>query len=444
LRWRARAARAGARCPPRGRAPGLGFCPAGAERGPAAAVIARGGARGAARAAAAAGGRRGRCARPATAPRRARAAHTACCARGGARGRPRGEPPRARNPFRPPRAHAPLPSFSPVAYAPKEGSNPTLKFVADLAAGGVAGGISKTAVAPIERVKLLLQTQACREGWTSVWRVVWRRVAAAGLRARRPPRRFPGALAPTPSRLLLSGLQPPHQVGRDPALHRHRQLLQARRGRAGRGVLLARQPGQRRALLPDAGLQLCVQRHDQKHVPPLQPAHRLLALLRDQHGVGRPRGRGVAPDRLPPGLCAHAPRRRPGLQQDARVHGADRLPLQDGQTGRPRRSLPRVWRVGAGHHRVPGGVLWAVRHGQGRAVQGREGRGWVGWDGWRRPVGRQTTLAPLASLAHTPHPPPPSPPLRLPTSWPSGRSPRRSPPPRASRPTRSTPCAAAS
>lgn len=33
------------------------------------------------------------------------------------------------------------------------------KFSADLAAGGVAGGISKTIVAPIERVKLLLQTQ---------------------------------------------------------------------------------------------------------------------------------------------------------------------------------------------------------------------------------------------------------------------------------------------
>lgn len=34
-----------------------------------------------------------------------------------------------------------------------------LKFFADLAAGGTAGGLSKTVVAPIERVKLLLQTQ---------------------------------------------------------------------------------------------------------------------------------------------------------------------------------------------------------------------------------------------------------------------------------------------
>jgi solute carrier family 25 (mitochondrial adenine nucleotide translocator), member 4/5/6/31 len=41
----------------------------------------------------------------------------------------------------------------------KPATNPAIKFLADLLAGGVAGGISKTAVAPIERVKLLLQTQ---------------------------------------------------------------------------------------------------------------------------------------------------------------------------------------------------------------------------------------------------------------------------------------------
>ncbi len=33
------------------------------------------------------------------------------------------------------------------------------KFLSDLAAGGIAGGISKTIVAPIERVKILLQVQ---------------------------------------------------------------------------------------------------------------------------------------------------------------------------------------------------------------------------------------------------------------------------------------------
>lgn len=46
-----------------------------------------------------------------------------------------------------------------VAAAPKEKEFNAKKFFADLAAGGTAGGISKTLVAPIERVKLLLQTQ---------------------------------------------------------------------------------------------------------------------------------------------------------------------------------------------------------------------------------------------------------------------------------------------
>ncbi|KAA8493919.1 ADP,ATP carrier protein [Porphyridium purpureum] len=47
------------------------------------------------------------------------------------------------------------------AAAPAEEKKPfnTTKFLMDLAAGGTAGGISKTLVAPIERVKLLLQTQ---------------------------------------------------------------------------------------------------------------------------------------------------------------------------------------------------------------------------------------------------------------------------------------------
>jgi len=38
-------------------------------------------------------------------------------------------------------------------------SKGVVSFLTDLAAGGVAGGVSKTIVAPIERVKLLLQTQ---------------------------------------------------------------------------------------------------------------------------------------------------------------------------------------------------------------------------------------------------------------------------------------------
>jgi len=45
------------------------------------------------------------------------------------------------------------------AAAPHRKKDPVLSFFIDLAAGGTAGGISKTIVAPIERVKLLLQVQ---------------------------------------------------------------------------------------------------------------------------------------------------------------------------------------------------------------------------------------------------------------------------------------------
>eukprot|EP00170_Pyropia_yezoensis_P000456 contig_2436_g457 len=69
-----------------------------------------------------------------------------------------------------PRMAAPAPNCSTVATparmgivaaaaAEKKEFN-AVKFFADLAAGGTAGGISKTIVAPIERVKLLLQTQS--------------------------------------------------------------------------------------------------------------------------------------------------------------------------------------------------------------------------------------------------------------------------------------------
>jgi hypothetical protein len=46
-----------------------------------------------------------------------------------------------------------------VAEVKKPETSPAFRFFADLMAGGVAGAVSKTAVAPIERVKLLLQTQ---------------------------------------------------------------------------------------------------------------------------------------------------------------------------------------------------------------------------------------------------------------------------------------------
>ena len=45
-----------------------------------------------------------------------------------------------------------------IAWRREQKADP-MAFVKDLLAGGTAGAISKTAVAPIERVKLLLQTQ---------------------------------------------------------------------------------------------------------------------------------------------------------------------------------------------------------------------------------------------------------------------------------------------
>ena len=56
------------------------------------------------------------------------------------------------------RSHAAL--FLPAAAEARSGQHsPALGFLRDLLAGGVAGAVAKTVVAPIERVKLLLQTQ---------------------------------------------------------------------------------------------------------------------------------------------------------------------------------------------------------------------------------------------------------------------------------------------
>jgi solute carrier family 25 (adenine nucleotide translocator) protein 4/5/6/31 len=46
-----------------------------------------------------------------------------------------------------------------TAAAPEKKQEHIKTFFRDLALGGIAGGISKTIVAPIERVKLVLQTQ---------------------------------------------------------------------------------------------------------------------------------------------------------------------------------------------------------------------------------------------------------------------------------------------
>ena len=64
--------------------------------------------------------------------------------------------------FLPAKKEGPLSSDQPLVKGDDvaaKAANQSFKFMLDLAAGGTAGGISKTVVAPIERVKLLLQTQ---------------------------------------------------------------------------------------------------------------------------------------------------------------------------------------------------------------------------------------------------------------------------------------------
>eukprot|EP00741_Cyanophora_paradoxa_P019261 tig00000215_g18596.t1 len=51
------------------------------------------------------------------------------------------------------------PVYIPAAKEKKDGSSALVSFAKDLIAGGVAGGVSKTIVAPIERVKIVLQVQ---------------------------------------------------------------------------------------------------------------------------------------------------------------------------------------------------------------------------------------------------------------------------------------------
>lgn len=133
-------------------------------------------------------------------------------------------------------------------------------FVKDFLAGGISAAVAKTAVAPIERVKLLLQVQEVSKQITQDQRY-------KGLNFAQSPKIFNNRLYYRNDRLLCA-----HSKGA--------RIYQ----------LLARQLGERCPVLPDPSPQLCLQRHIQKGVSGWrQQKHPVLEILCGQFSF---RGRG--------------------------------------------------------------------------------------------------------------------------------------------------------
>jgi hypothetical protein len=108
--------------------------------------------------------------------------------------------------------------------------NATKKFIIDWLTGGVSAAVSKTAVAPIERVKLLLQV------W---WIFVEFKTNFLGTRCIENNRE---------------------------EVHRHHRCVCTRAERTRILGIMARQLGQRHSLLPDTGAEFRIQRHLQEHI----------------------------------------------------------------------------------------------------------------------------------------------------------------------------------
>lgn len=116
------------------------------------------------------------------------------------------------------------------APAPSDGKNSTSKIIRDFIIGGTSGAIAKTLAAPIERVKLLLQTQEnnpklrerpykgivdcfqrCikEEGAISLWRGNWANVLRYF-----PTQAINFSVKDAINRSLLSGVDPKVEKGK--------------------------------------------------------------------------------------------------------------------------------------------------------------------------------------------------------------------------------------
>merc|ERR1712216_1082446 len=142
---------------------------------------------------------------------------------------------------------------------PSAGDSKIVAIAKDWLAGGTAAGVSKTIVAPIERVKLLIQTQDANP-----------RIASGEIP------RYTGILN------CFTRVSKEQGVG---AFWRGNMANVA--------------------VLPDTGLQLRFQGLLQVHLPEVQHEDAVLAVVRRQHGIRWSCRRLLPPYRVSPGLRAY-------------------------------------------------------------------------------------------------------------------------------------------
>jgi hypothetical protein len=198
-----------------------------------------------------------------------------------------------------------------LALSEKKGKTWNDVFI-DWAAGGIAAGVSKTAVAPIERVKLLLQTQDANPKIASG--EVPRYTGVVNVLTRVSQEQGVGALwrGNAANVIRYFPTQAFNFAFKDTFKVRGRAGGRAGRG-GGRTTLVGTSVGTRERVAPRDGANLtCAPRFPvcaSGHVPQVRPAEGLLEVLRVEHGrrwSGRCR---LASHRVPPGLRPYPPGR---------------------------------------------------------------------------------------------------------------------------------------